>query len=56
MSDSRNHSKRPRNFKRPSREGSTRSSFRSTVANGQWDDLPTTMPTRAIRRDRITVS
>lgn len=44
------HSKKPRHLTRVRREGSTRTTTRQAIHNGDWDNMPTSMPTRAIRR------
>lgn len=49
------HSKKPRHLKRVSREGGERQATRAAIRNGNWDDMLTTMPTRAIRRPNVLV-
>lgn len=44
---------KPRRVPRVPREGSTRTSTRIALARGQWDDQPSTMPTRVNRRATI---
>lgn len=52
MSDS-DHAKKPRRYRRVRTEGITRSRVRRHLALGQWDEVDTTTPTRAIRRPTI---
>lgn len=49
------HSKKPRRFTKVSREGGQRQAARAALRKGDWDDMVTTMPTRAIRRDSLVV-
>jgi hypothetical protein len=46
------HSKIRRTAKVPM-EGGLRTQLRNSLSMGDWDNLPTTMPTRAIRRPVI---
>ena len=42
-----------RRVPRMPREGSNRTKLRSALAHGDWDDLPTTMPARTMRRPAL---
>lgn len=48
------HSRRPRRVPRnPFREGSSRTTTRTMLAAGRWDDMPTSQPTRINRRPNV---